>query len=138
MKQKSNGILKVTGILLIIGGGALVLLWMMAFRGMGFIAIAGRGDLNTPSEILSGVLGLASAGISLTAGILGVKNAARPEKASVCIFFGFLTMLIAVAGDVLRMTNGGGFDVLSAIVGILVPALYLAGAFQNRHRSVTA
>ena len=81
------------------------------------------------------MLALVSAGISLVAGILGVKNAAKPEKAMVCIVFGILTAALSVLGNVLTVAGGGNFSIPNLLLGLVIPVLYLIGAFQNKQRA---
>ncbi|MDR1620503.1 MAG: hypothetical protein LBS18_07575 [Clostridiales bacterium] len=141
METKSNGLLKVTGILMIIGGGLGIILNLISVFGMGIVVeslnLAGGNAilwLLTLAAILSGI----GSAISLIAGIMGVKNAAKPEKATVCIVFGFLTALLSILGNILTAVGGGSFGVIYVIIGLVLPVLYLIGAFQNKKRAIAA
>ena len=83
--------------------------------------------------VLGSLLILASAVVSLMAGILGVKNAAIPEKAQTCINFGLMTAGFTVLGSIVSMIGGSGFKFGSLITGLALPAVYLVGAFQNKN-----
>ena len=133
--QKSNGFLKVTGILMIISGGISIIFSIIALLGVGVLATALGGDASLGLLMLASVLALVSSVISLVAGILGVKNAAKPEKAQICIVFGFITAILAVLGNVLNIAGGNSFDVLGLVTGLVVPVLYLIGAFQNKGKA---
>ena len=133
--MQSNKFLKVTGILMIISGGISIIVSIVAVLGVGVLAAALGGDGSLTLLMLAAVLALVSAGISLVAGILGVKNAAKPEKAMVCIVFGIMTAALSVLGNVLTVAGGGNFSIPNLLLGLVIPVLYLIGAFQNKQRA---
>lgn len=133
--MQSNKFLKVTGILMIISGGISIIVSIIAVLGVGVLAAALGGDGSLTLLMLAAVLALISAVISLVAGILGVKNAAKPEKAMVCIVFGILTAVLSVLGNVLTVAGGGSFSIPNLLLGLVIPVLYLIGAFQNKQRA---
>ncbi|MGI6497376.1 MAG: hypothetical protein ACOX0U_00790 [Oscillospiraceae bacterium] len=141
MEGQSNGLLKVTGILMIIGGGLGIIFGIIAVLGVSvaveFINGLG-GDANLGLLMFAAILTLISAIVSLAAGIVGVVNAAKPEKAIVCIVFGILTAALSVLGNILTTAGGGSFSVLNLMIGLVLPVLYLIGAFQNKKKMVTA
>jgi len=132
MERKSNMFLKVTGILMIIGGGLGIILYIVAILGLSLLIAIIGDDANAGLLMFSTVLLLVSAVIQLVAGIIGVANAAKPEKAMTCIVFGVLVALIAVLASVLRVVAGADFNVMNLIIGLVLPALYLIGALQNK------
>jgi len=129
MEGKSNKFLKITGILMIIGGIISIILGIIAVLGVGLLAALGA---NSGLLTLGAIFVLVGGVVSLIAGIAGVKNAAKPEKAQVCITLGILTAVISVLGNALGMAAGGSFDVAGLVTGLLLPVLYLIGAFQNK------
>jgi len=129
MEVKSNKFLKVTGVLMIIGGIISIILGVIAVLGVGLLAALGA---NSGLLTFGAILVLVGGVVSLIAGIAGVKNAAKPEKEQTCITLGILTAIISVLGNVLGIAAGGGFDIAGFITGLLLPALYLIGAFQNK------
>ena len=135
MEKTSNKFLKVTGILMIISGGLSIILGIIAVLGVGVLAAALGSEANMGLLMLSSILVLVSGVASLIAGILGVKNAAKPEKAQICIVFGFITAILAVLGNVLNIAGGNSFDVFGLVIGLVVPVLYLIGAFQNKAKA---
>ena len=135
MEKTSNKFLKVTGILMIISGGLSIVLGIIAVLGVGVVAVALGSEANMGLLMLSSILVLVSGVASLIAGILGVKNAAKPEKAQICIVFGFITAILAVLGNVLNIAGGNSFDVFGLVIGLVVPVLYLIGAFQNKAKA---
>jgi hypothetical protein len=136
MERKSNGFLKVTGILMIIGGGLSIILGIIAMLGVALIVSALGTEEMLGLLIFATILALLGAIVSLVAGILGVANAAKPEKANICIVFGILAAMLSVLGNVLTATSGGTFSVFNLILGLVLPVLYLIGAFQNKARVV--
>ena len=137
MERKRNMLLFVVGILMIIGGAIGIIV------GLGAVACtAALGSLLSEAEVSAGgatawltiasVLILAGGAIELVAGILGVANANKPEKAQTCIVFGFLVIAIGVLSQILTLVGGGSFDFLTLLSSVAVPALYLIGAFQSK------
>ncbi len=138
MERKSNGFLKVTGILMIIGGGLGLILGIIAVLGVGLLAAALGAEAALGLLTFAAILALVGSVVSLVAGIIGVANAAKPEKATVCIVFGILAAVLSVLGNVLTVAGGGNFSAMSLIIGLVLPVLYLIGAFQNKKRVVAA
>ncbi|HHX59668.1 MAG TPA: hypothetical protein GX707_02850 [Epulopiscium sp.] len=132
MEKQSNKFLKVTGILMIIGGGIGIIVGIIAVLGIGVLALALGSEAKMGLLVGGSILVLVSAIVSLIAGILGVKNAAVPEKAQTCIVFGIMTAVFAVLGVVLTTLGGNDFSFTSLVSGLVLPALYLIGAFQNK------
>ena len=135
METKSNGFLKVTGILMIIGGVIGAIFGIIAVLGVALFAALAGGLINTGLLTLASILAIVSSVVSFIAGIVGVANAARPEKAQKCIVFGILTIILSILGTVLTVVAGGKFSFVSLITGLIVPVLYLLGAFQNKNRA---
>ncbi|HHU04090.1 MAG TPA: hypothetical protein GXZ81_03615 [Fastidiosipila sp.] len=125
-----------TGILMIIGGGLSIILGIIAMLGVALIVSALGTEEMLGLLIFATILSLLGAIVSLVAGILGVANAAKPEKANICIVFGILAAILSVLGNVLTATSGGTFSVFNLILGLVLPVLYLIGAFQNKARVV--
>ncbi|HZK43065.1 MAG TPA: hypothetical protein VFC73_02140 [Syntrophomonadaceae bacterium] len=115
---------------MIIGGAIGIIVGIIAVIGaIGAMALFG-------SEVWPLIVGafmvLLSAVVSLIAGIYGVKYAAVPEKAQTCITYGILTAVFAVLGVVLNTIGGNSFSITPLITGLLLPGLYLFGAYQNK------
>lgn len=128
-KPKGAGFLKVTGILMIIGGGISLITAIVALLGIAALAVLGAS-----SALLyaAGILALASAVAELVTGILGVVNANRPEKAGLCMAWGIVVAALCVLGCILTVAGGDGFPVLSLILGLVLPVLFIIGAAQNK------
>ena len=74
--------LKVTGILMIIFGAIALVVSIIAILGLGVLEALGA-----PMGLLwaSGIISLVGAVAEFVAGIIGVKNWNKPEKANTCI-----------------------------------------------------
>lgn len=126
---KGASFLKVTGILMIIGGGISLIVAIAALLGIAALAVLGAS-----SGLLyaAGVLTLVSAVAELVAGIIGVVNAKRSEKAGLCMAWGVIVAVLCVAGCVLTAVGGSDFPVLSLILGLVLPVLFIIGAAKNK------
>ena len=130
MENRSNGssFLRVCGILMIIGA-----ILSLVFAVIAVIVIRQPGSgLNTPIHWVSVVLAFVGSLIELIAGILGVRYANRPEKAKTCIVCGVLVILMTLLSQVISAVSGGEVNFLNALTGLLVPILYVIGAFKNQ------
>jgi hypothetical protein len=130
-----NKFLKICGILMIIGGIIGILGGILLLAGAGLLsAVAEEANVEVNESLLTfaSIFAAASGVVSLIAGILGVKYAARPEKANICIVFGILVIVISVIGNVIGLVGGGDFQPLNLLTGLIVPVLYLIGAFQSK------
>lgn len=128
---KGTGFLKVTGILMIIGGGISIIMGIIAALSVAALAYIAGGD-SSALLYASVVLMLVSAVAELVAGIIGVVNCKKPEKAGVCIAWGIIVAVLSVAGTILNSVGGGTFSVFSLILGLVLPVLYIIGAVFNK------
>ena len=136
--EKSSKLLKVTSILMIIFGSLALLLGIFAL--IGALAIMGGAlGLGTDGAQLVGELILVAAVVALigaiiqfVAGIVGVKNYNKPEKANVCVVFAVLVALVTVASTVFNAIGGdfGTTQIISLLIGLVIPVLYMVGALQ--------
>ena len=129
---KGTGFLKVTGILMIIGGGISIIMGIIAALGVAALAYISDGTVSSALLYASVVLMLISAVSELVAGIIGVVNCKKPEKAGVCIAWGIIVAVLSVAGTILNSVGGGSFSAFSLILGLVLPVLYIIGAVFNK------
>lgn len=127
--MKGKGFLKVIGILMIIGGGISIIIGILALVGASALA-AVLGSIGL--WYVATFLVLAGAALELAAGIVGVKNCDKPEKANVCIVMGILVAVFSILGNILSSVAGSDFNVFSMLSGLLLPILYIAGAVMNK------
>ena len=129
-KTKGSGFLKVTGILMIIGGGISIILGIIA--ALGVAALASDGEISSAMLYASVALMIVSAVTQLIAGIIGVKNCKKPEKAGACMVWGIVVAVLCVVGTILNSVGGGSFSVFSLMLGLVLPVLYIIGAAFNK------
>ena len=132
MEAKGSGFLKVTGILMIIGGALSIILYIIAIIGIAALVYLSEGELSSGLLYTAGILGLVSAVVQLIAGIIGVKNCKKPEKAKTCIVWGILVIALTVIGSILNVVGGSDFSVTSLLIGLVIPVLYIIGAVKNK------
>ena len=129
---KGTGFLKVTGILMIIGGGISIIMGIIAALGVAALAYISDGTVSSALLYASVVLMLISAVAELVAGIIGVVNCKKPDKAGSCIVWGIIVAVLSVAGTILNSVGGGSFSAFSLILGLILPVLYIIGAVFNK------
>ena len=128
--MKGRKFLKVTGILMIIGGAFGIIGGIVAMIGAG--ALAAVLETSAGGLMLASALILASAVFQLIAGIMGVKNCDKPEKAQSCLVMGVIVAILSVAGNVISNILGSSFNILSYATGLIIPVLYIIGALKNK------
>lgn len=128
--MKGRKFLKVTGILMIIGGAFGIIGGIVAMIGAG--ALAAVLETSAGGLMLASALILASAVFQLIAGIMGVKNCDKPEKAQSCLVMGVIVAILSVAGNVISNILGSSFNILSYATGLVIPVLYIIGAVKNK------
>ena len=128
--MKGRKFLKVTGILMIIGGGFGIIGGILAMLGAG--ALAAVLETSAGGLMLASALILASAVFQLIAGIMGVKNCDKPEKAQSCIVIGVIVSILSVAGNVISNVLGSDFNIINYATGLIIPVLYIIGAVKNK------
>ena len=98
-KTKGSGFLKVTGILMIIGGGISIILGIIAALGVAALAYISDGEISSAMLYASVALMIVSAVAQLIAGIIGVKNCKKPEKAGTCMVWGIIVAVLCVVDE---------------------------------------
>ena len=129
---KGASFLKVSGILMIIGGIIATIMGLIAIAAVATLSYLTDGQLVTGLLYVACVLTIVSAVAELVAGIIGVKNCKRPEKANTCIVWGAIVAVLSVAGSILTVVGGDSFPVASFLIGLVLPALFILGAVKNK------
>ena len=123
--------LKVTGILMIIGGALSAILGIVAVLGVAALAYIASAQTEAGMLYASTILLLISGVVELIAGIIGVINAEKPQKAKACIVWGALVAILSVASTILGVVGGGDFSVSGLVLGLVLPVIYIIGAVKN-------
>ena len=134
---KGKNFLKVTGILMIIGGSLGLILSIIALAGSGLAAAAFGGNMVTGLLVFASVIALLGSVLEFVAGIVGVKNNNKPEKAGTCLVWGIIVAALSVLSAILSLSGGSNFgDVIgSLITGLVIPVLYIIGAVINKKQA---
>ncbi len=122
--------LKVTGILMIIFGSIALIIAIVALLGLGVLEAIGA-----PMGLLwaSGIIALLGAVAEFVAGIIGVVNWNKPNKANICIGWGIAVAAMCVISNIFTLIGyPENFNVFSLLTGLVIPVLYLIGAFKNK------
>ena len=128
--MKGRKFLKVTGILMIISAAFGIIGGIVAMIGAG--ALAAVLETSAGGLMLASALILASAVFQLIAGIMGVKNCDKPEKAQSCMVIGVIVAILSVAGNVISNVLGSDFNIINYATGLIIPVLYIIGAVKNK------
>lgn len=135
-KTKGAGFLKVTGILMIIGGAISIIMGIVAALGVAALVYISSGTVSSALLYASVTLMIVSAVAELVAGIIGITNCKKPEKAGACIVWGIIVAVLSVAGTILNSVGGGTFSAFSLILGLVLPVLYIVGAVFNKKEHI--
>ena len=130
--MKGHKVLKVTGILMIIGGAFGIIAGIVAVLGVSGLAALVGSAAGTGMLYLASILCLASGVVQLIAGVMGVKHCESPEMAQKCIIWGAIVAALSVLGNILNVVAGSSFNVASLMIGLVLPALYIYGAYLNK------
>ena len=128
--MKGKMFLKVTGILMIISAAFGIIGGIIALIGAG--ALAAVLETSAGGLMLASALILVSAVFQLIAGIMGVKNCDKPEKAQSCMVIGVIVAILSVAGNVISNVLGSDFNIMNYATGLIIPILYIIGAAKNK------
>ena len=141
-KMKGKGFLKVTGILMIIFAAIALIVDVISLVVMNEIS-AGSVSTEFPENVrnvasiaVTGlIIGCAGSALEMATGIIGVANSKKPQKATICIVFGIIVLALEVISLILGFVGGqasAATIIVSVIVGLALPVLYLIGAFLNK------
>ncbi len=121
--------LKITGILMIIGGIIGLIAGIVAVIGVGALAALGasKGLL-----VIAAILALISGIVELLAGLKGNKGSKDPALGAKCLPWGVCVLVLSIIGMILSKAGGGKVGVVSVIVGLIIPILYIVGALMMK------
>lgn len=122
--------LKVTGIIMIVGASLMILLFIAGFA-IGTFKSA-SDEATGGLYMLASLIGLAASVIQLVAGIMGAINWNKPEKAQPCVVMGIIIIVLALI-NVATTISINGFStsgILNLLIGFILPGLYTYGALS--------
>lgn len=125
--MKGKTMLKITAILMIIGGVVSAIVGILGVVGVAALsAMAGSAE-GTGLLYFSLILVIVASIIEFIAGIVGVGASNDPAKAKSCIVWGGIVAALAVVSMIINLAGGGSFDVVSLLLNLVLPVLYIIG-----------
>ena len=145
-KPKGSVMILVVSILLIIGA-AFGLIGSLATGAFNLLmnnaevqSALSQSGLKVPADQLSGALTfvtifvLVSSIVELVSGIFGLINRNKVEKSVLLIVFGIIMIVVSVLANLVpTFLWQAPLAPLTVIVGLVLPVLYLIGAFLNKN-----
>ena len=139
-KLKGATMLKVVGILMIIGAAIGIIATIIGITGIAALASNpyfsfGASYLGISTGVLYAAFALSGVGsiVQLIAGISGIKHNNNKAKAGKLLIWGIAVAAISVLSSILTAVGGYPFPVLSLLLGLVIPILYIIGAVQNKN-----
>lgn len=135
METKGKKLLKFCGVLFTIEGIIGIISYGLLTLVFSATTIFGKVDGGFAVTAIA-VLYLIASVDSLIAGIAGIKKAAGKGSAAKCLAWGIINLIMTFAGTVWSLVGGGiGGITLSHVlftsIGLIIPSLYIAGAYMN-------
>ena len=143
-EKKDNRFLIISGRIMInIGGIALILvigsfLLIAAIEGtVKFVAKTPYDPVQSQKFSNMVISTLLIPVFEIVTGVIGVVNAAKPEKALLCIVFGLLNIIVTIV-VIIKIFTTPPFPefslehILYILISLSVPICYLIGAFKNK------
>ena len=122
--------LKVTSILMIIGGALSGITCLLGIAGVALLAAVADSHAAALLLYLALALALAAAVVEFIAGLKGLKTCKTGENADKCVVLGAVIAGITVLSTVINLAGGGKVNVTSILLSLVVPGLYIYGAMQ--------
>ena len=129
--MKGQKILKVTSILMIIGGIIAAIAGVIAILGVSALAALSGSAEGTGLLYASSILVTVASVIQFIAGIKGIGACSAPQKAASCVKWGIIIAILAIT-IIIGLVGGGQFSITSLVLNLLLPGLYVYGAMQMK------
>lgn len=128
MTEKKSTTLLVASILMIIGAA---LSFILLLIGGAFTALLALGSMpGAGLFVIALIISFVLVALQLITGILGASSYKKPEKAQICIIFGCISLGLAILNGIISILTSSDYSAVTLAFGLLLPALYLVGAFQ--------
>ena len=127
--MKGQKILKVTSILMIIGGIIAAIAGVIAILGVSALAALSGSAEGTGLLYASSILVTVA---SVIQGIKGIGACSAPQKAASCVKWGIIIAILAIISIIIGFVGGGQFSITSLVLNLLLPGLYVYGAMQMK------
>ena len=127
--MKGQSFLKITSILMIVGGIIAVIAGVIAILGVSVLAALSGSVEVTVLLYVSSILVTVASVIQIITGVKGLKACKAPETAGKCVTWGIVIAVLSTISLVISLIGGGDFNITMAL-NLLVPGLYIYGAMQ--------
>lgn len=131
--MEGQKIVKVTSILMIIGGIIGAIVGAIVILGIGALLALADDTQGSGLFYASSIIMIVVSIIQFIAGIKGVGACSDPTKAASCIKWGVIVAVLAVISMIISLIGGGEFNLINIVLNLLVPGLYNYGAMQLKH-----
>lgn len=132
MTNNGQKFLKVTSILMIIGGILAVIVGIMAVLGVSALAALAGSAEGMGLLYVSSILVIVASVIELIAGIKGLGACKAPDKAAKCVKWGIIVAVLSIISMIINLVGGGDFNITNLILNLLLPGLYVYGALKTK------
>ena len=133
--MKGQKFLKVTSILMIIGGIIGAIAGIIAILGISALAALMETGEDIGLLYASSIIVTLASVIEFIAGIKGIGACNAPQKAAACIKWAIIIAVLSIISMIIGLVAGGEFSLTSLILNLLVPGLYIYGAIQMKNGS---
>lgn len=130
--MQGQKVLKVTSILMIIGGVIAAIAGVVAILGISALAALSGSAEDTGWLYAGSILVTVASVIQFIAGIKGIGACSDPRKAASCIKWGVFIAGMSVGSMIVGFIGGGEFSLTSLLLNLLLPGLYAYGAAQMK------
>lgn len=127
--ESASKMLKVTGILCIIGGSISILSSLFVGLIGGLISAASLSVAGAALgfvAIFAAIIAMLGGVFELVTGILGVKNCNNPPKVKTCFILGIISIVITAISFFSSLSSG--FNIMN-LVSFVLPILYTVAAY---------
>ena len=128
--MKGQKTLKVTSILMIIGGVIAAIAGVLVLLGLGALTALAGGAEGMGLLYASSIIIIVTSIIQFIAGIKGIGACSAPQKAASCVKWGIFIVVLYIASTVIGFIGGSEFSIINLVLNMLLPALYIFGASQ--------
>lgn len=131
--MKGSILLKILGVLLVIGGVFTTISGLIGFSAMkdsgDAINILGSTDIAKFKTVI--FISMIGGIVQAISGILCIINSKKPEKSMILFICAIAILALSTIGNLVAMSMGMS-NKLSLVYGIIVPGLVILGAYLNK------
>lgn len=132
MTNNGQKFLKITSILMIVGGIIAVIAGIIAILGVSALAALAGSAEGTGLLYASSILVTISSVIQIIAGAKGLEACKVSETAGKCVTWGIVIAALSIISMVIGLIGGGDFNITNLVLNLLVPGLYVYGALKTK------